>query len=74
VTHIAGCSLLLRLPSPLPSAVFSQENSRLRGAGDDDDSLLADAVQQLLREKSQLQQEVSRLNRHNQALQVRGMG
>lgn len=43
---------------------------RLRAGGDEEDSLLADAVQQLLREKSQLQQEVSRLNRQNEALQV----
>jgi hypothetical protein len=54
--------LLLLLPA--------QENMRLRAGGDEEDSLLADAVQQLLREKSQLQQEVSRLNRQNEALQV----
>lgn len=48
---------------------------RLRGAGADSDTegdnLITDAVQQLLQEKSALQQKVSNLSRQNEALQVR---
>jgi hypothetical protein len=51
-----------------------QENQRLRSAGEGGEELLSGALQQLLGQKSELQQEVARLRSQNQALQVSTWG
>jgi hypothetical protein len=47
-----------------------QENQRLRSADEGGEELLSGALQQLLGQKSELQQEVARLRSQNQGLQV----
>jgi hypothetical protein len=48
-----------------------QENARLRSAEAGGEELLSGALQQLLGQKNELQQEVARLRSQNTALQVR---
>jgi hypothetical protein len=54
-------------------ALCLQENQRLRSAEAGGEELLSGALQQLLGQKSELQQEVARLRSQNQALQVRAV-
>lgn len=68
-THDISCNIrFLTLVTAL-----LQENARLRSAGEGGEELLSGALQQLLGQKSELQQEVARLRSQNAALQV-GLG